>query len=59
MKVLLQFLIAVPALQTKNFSINFGKANRKFSFSLHYNGGSSYLFVNRKDICESRADKKY
>ena len=32
----------------KNFSINFSKAKTKFCLSLHCNGDSSYLFVNRK-----------
>ena len=30
----------------KMCSINFTKVNTKFSLSLHYNGGNSYLFVN-------------
>ena len=32
----------------KKFSINFTKPNTKFCLSLHYNGNSRYLFVNRK-----------
>ena len=28
------------------YSINFTEHNKKFCLSLHYNEGSSYLFVN-------------
>ena len=31
----------------QTFSINFSKAKTKFCLGLHYNGGSSYLFVYR------------
>ena len=34
------------------FSINFTEAKTKFCLSLHYNGGNSYFFVSRKEICE-------
>ena len=34
----------------KIYSINFTKENTKFWLSLHYNGASSYLFVNGKEI---------
>ena len=30
------------------YSINFSKSNRKFCLSLHYNGSSSFLFINAK-----------
>ena len=33
----------------KLYSINFTKINKKFCLSLHYNGASSYLFVNGKE----------
>ena len=32
------------------YSNNFTVANKKFCLSLHYNGDSSYLFVNGKEI---------
>ena len=32
----------------KKFGIDFSKAKTKLCLSLHYNGGNSYLFVNRK-----------
>ena len=32
----------------KKFNINFSKTNTKFCLSLHYNPGSSNLFVNGK-----------
>ena len=35
-------------LAEKHFSIGFSKANTKFSLSLHYNAGISFLFVNGK-----------
>ena len=28
------------------YSVNFSRSNRKFFFSLHYNGSNSFLFVN-------------
>ena len=40
------------------FRINFSKAKTKFCLSLHYNGGKSYLFVNRKEIYEFKANNK-
>ena len=39
----------------KLYSINFTKNNKKFCFSLHYNGASSYLFVNGKEIYKFKA----
>ena len=37
------------------YSTNFTVTNRKFSLSLHYNGDSSYLFVNGKEIFNFKA----
>ena len=34
----------------QKFSINFSKVKTKFCLILHYIGGNSYLFVNRKKI---------
>lgn len=34
----------------KKFSIKFSKAKGKFYLRLHYNGDSSYMFVNRKTL---------
>ena len=34
----------------KMYSINFAKVNTKFCWSLHYNGGNSYLSVNGTEI---------
>ena len=39
----------------KTFSTNFTVANKKFCLSLHYNGDSSYLFVNDKEIISFKA----
>ena len=36
------------------YSINFSKSNRKFCLSLHYNGSSSFLFINAKKIYQSK-----
>ena len=38
---------SVGALE-KNFSINFSKIKTKLCLSLHYDGGSGYLFVEQK-----------
>ena len=34
----------------KLYSVNFTENNKKFCFSLHYNGDNSYLFVNGTEI---------
>ena len=37
------------------FSINFTVTNKKFCFSLHFNGANSYLFVNGTEIYKFKA----
>ena len=37
------------------FGIKFIKANKKFSLRLHYNDDESYLYVNKKKICQFMA----
>ena len=37
------------------YSNNFTVTNKKFSLSLHYNGGNSYLFVNGTEIYKFKA----
>ena len=39
----------------KMYSINFTLTNKKFCFSLHYNGANSYLFVNGTEIYKFKA----
>ena len=39
----------------KLYSINFTEDNKKFCLSLHYNGASSYLFVNCTEIYKFKA----
>ena len=39
----------------KIYSINFTDHNKKFCLSLHYNGASSYLFANGKEIHKFKA----
>ena len=39
----------------KMYSINFTVTKKKFCLSLHYNGASSYLFVNGREICKFKA----
>ena len=39
----------------KMYSINFKEHNKKFCLSLHYNGASSYLFVNSTEIHKFKA----
>ena len=38
------------------YPINFTQSNRKFVSSLHYNGSNSFLFVNAKNIYQSKAN---
>ena len=42
----------------KKISINFIKANTKFSLSLHYNADNSYLFANSKEIFKLKANNE-
>ena len=42
----------------KKFSINFSKAKTKFCHSFHYKGDANYLLINRKEICNFKADNK-
>ena len=37
------------------YSINFTVTKKKFCFSLHYNGGNSYLFVNGTGMVQFKA----
>ena len=39
----------------KMYSINFTVTNKKFCFSLHYNGANSYLFANDTEIYKFRS----
>ena len=41
--------------QLPMYSTNFTVANKKSCLSLHYNGDSSYLFVNDKEIINFKA----
>ena len=46
----------------KNFSVNYTKANTKFSLNLDYNADNIYLFIylfiNGKEISKFKADNK-
>ena len=42
----------------KKFTINFTKVNTKFSLTLHYIGGNSYMFINAKEIIKFKVDNK-
>ena len=37
------------------YSINFSRSERKFCWSLHYNGSNSFLFVNATEIYQFKA----
>ena len=39
----------------KMYSVNFTVTKKKLCLSLHYNGGSSHLFVNGTEICKFKA----
>ena len=51
-------LVLIKALvdQKKKISVSFSKAKTKFYLSLYYNGGNSYLFVNRKEMLKFKAN---
>ena len=40
----------VVLVQQKKITINLIKANTKISLSLHYNGGESYLYINKTNL---------
>ena len=42
-------------ISAEKWLINFAEHNKKFYLSLHYNGASSYLFVNGKEIHKFKA----
>ena len=39
----------------KMYSINFTVTNKKYCFSMHYNGANSYLFVNGTNVYKFKA----
>ena len=39
----------------KMYTVNFTKINTKFYLSLHYNGDTSYLFVNGTEVIKFKA----
>ena len=45
------------AIYAKMYSPNFSAENEIFCLSLHYNGDSSYLFVNGKEVTKFKAKK--
>ena len=53
-------MILMEALvhQKETFSINFSKANKKFSLILNDNADDSYQFLNGKEIFKFKADNK-
>ena len=55
-KEILLVLIEALVDQKKKISVSFSKAKTKFYLSLYYNGGNSYLFVNRKEMLKFRAN---
>ena len=52
------FLVSMEVLVHQRKSINFSKANSKFSLSLHYNGDIDYLFITEKEIYKFKANNK-
>ena len=54
-KDFVQGIIDTTTYAEKLFSINFTENNNKFCLSLHYNGDSSYLFVNGIKIYKFKA----
>ena len=54
-KDFIQRINGVTIYAEKMYSTNFTVTNKKFCLSLHYNGNSSYLFVNVKEIINFKA----
>ena len=44
-------------MQKKMYSPNFSAEHKIFCLSLHYNGDSSYLFINGKELTKFKAKK--
>ena len=55
-KEILLVLIEALVDQKKKISVSFSKAKTKSYLSLYYNGGNSYLFVNRKEMLKFKAN---
>ena len=51
----IQGINGATVYEEKMYSTNFTVTNKNFCFSLHYNGDSSYLFDNRKEISNFKA----
>ena len=54
-KKFIQGINGTTVYAEKMYSTNFTVTNKKFCLSLHYNGDSSYLFVNGKEIVNFKA----
>ena len=54
-KDLIQGINGTAISAERMYSTNFTVTNKKFCLSLHYNGDSSYLFVNGKEIVNFKA----
>ena len=54
-KEFIQEIHGTITCEEKMYSTNFTVTNKNFCFSLHYNGDSSYLFVNGKEISNFKA----
>ena len=48
-------LMVVLNAGEKKITVNFTKGNKSFSLSVHYNGDTSYLFVNETRVCKFNA----
>ena len=55
-KEILLVLIEALVEKKKKISVSFSKAKTKFYLILYYNGGNSYLFVNRKEMLKFKAN---
>ena len=54
-KEFIQAVTGAAIYAEKMYSTNFTVTNKKFCLSLHYNGNSSYLLVNGKEIVNFKA----
>ena len=48
-------ILMIALVQHGKCGIKFIKANKRLSLRLHYNGDQSYLYVNKKMICQFKA----
>ena len=51
-----KMLLMIALVQQEKIRNNFSKLKTKFLISLHYNGGESYFYVKKLEVCKFKAN---